>query len=62
MGPLIDDVHLVSLPPDMPAGEYRVVIGMYVWQTDERLSIHRPDGERLPDGALILDQTLEVGS
>jgi hypothetical protein len=61
VGPSIDDVHLVPLPPDMPAGEYRVMIGMYVWQTGERLPIHRPDGEEVPDGGLVLDHTLEVG-
>lgn len=61
VGPSIDDVHLVPLPPDMPAGEYRVVIGMYVRQTGERLPIHRPDGEEVPDGTLVLDHTLEVG-
>ncbi len=62
VGPLIDDVHLVPLPPDIPAGEYRVVIGMYFWQTGERLPIYRPNGEEVPDGAIILDQTFEVGN
>ena len=62
VGPLIDDVHVVPLPSDVPAGEYRVVIGMYVWQTGERLPVHRPGGEGIPDGAVVLDQTLEVGN
>ena len=62
VGPLIDDVHVVPLPSDVPAGEYRVGIGMYVWQTGERLPVHRPGGEGIPDGAVVLDQTLEVGN
>ncbi len=59
-GPLIDDTHAVPLPLDMPAGEYRVVIGMYNWQTGERLPVLRPNGEEVPDGAIILDQILRV--
>ena len=61
VGPLIEDVHVVSLPPDVPVGECRVVIGMYVWQTGDRLPVYRPDGEQIPDGAVVLDRTLEVG-
>jgi len=62
VGPLIDDVHLVPLPPDMPAGEYRVMIGLYIWQTGERLPVRRANGEEVPDRAIILDQTFEVGN
>jgi hypothetical protein len=62
VGLLIDDVHLVSLPPDTPPGEYHVVIGMYTWQTGERLPVHRPNGEEIPNGAIMFDQTFEVSS
>ena len=60
VGPLIDDVHTVPLPSDIPAGEYRVVIGMYLWQTGERLPVFSPDGTEIPNGAIILDQTFDV--
>lgn len=62
VGPLIDDTHLIPLPADMPAGEYRVVIGMYVWQTGERLPVHRPNGEKIPNGAIVLEQTIQVSN
>ena len=59
-GELIDDLHLVPLPPDLPAGEYQVVIGLYDWQTGERLPVHSPSSEEIPDGAIVLEQTLVV--
>jgi len=62
VGLLIDDVHLIPLPPDTPPGEYHVVIGMYTWQTGERLPVYRPNGEEIPNGAIMFDQTFEVSS
>ena len=59
---LINDFHHIPLPSDMPAGEYRIVIGMYIWQTGERLSVRRSNGDEIPDGAIVLDQTFEVGN
>jgi hypothetical protein len=61
VGPLIDDTHTVSLPPDLPAGEYRLIIGMYVWQTGERLPAYRPNGEQVPEGAILLNEVLDMG-
>jgi hypothetical protein len=60
VGPLIDDVHIVSLPADIPAGTYQVEIGLYTWQTGERLPLYWSNGEEISGSALILDQTLEV--
>ena len=60
VGPLIDDLRVVPLPPDMSAGEYRVAIGMYNWQTGERLPVHLPTGEEIPDQAIVLEQALRV--
>ncbi len=40
---LIGAVTIVALPDDLPPGEYRLAVGLYDWQTSERL--------RLPDGA-----------
>ncbi len=59
-GPLVHDIHLVPLPPDIPAGAYRVAVGLYVWQTGERLPSYAPDGTELPNGMIVLEQTLEV--
>lgn len=60
VGPLIDDLHTIPLPQDLPAGEYRVVIGLYNWQTGDRLPVLLPSGEEIPDGAIMLEQVLTV--
>ncbi len=61
-GPLVHDIHLIPLPPDIPAGEYRVAIGLYVWQTEERLPAYGSDGAELPDEMIVLEQTFEVAT
>ncbi len=43
---------VVSLPDDLPPGAYRLAIGLYNWQTWERL--------RLPDGSDYLSLPVEV--
>jgi hypothetical protein len=57
---VIDDVHRVLLPPDLPPGEYRVALGMYYWPTGERLPVYGPDGDEVPDSRIILEQKVEV--
>jgi hypothetical protein len=59
-GPLIDDLHVVPLPPDLPAGEYQVAIGLYNWRTGERLPVRLPNGEEVPGGAIVLEPVLRV--
>lgn len=34
-----DDLHSISLPADVPPGEYQLLVGMYNWQSGERLPI-----------------------
>ena len=41
-GDVIDDVHRLPLPPDLPAGEYQVVVGLYDPLSGARLQ--RADG------------------
>ena len=41
-GGFVEDVHLVELPGDLPAGAYRLIAGMYDADTGERL--RAPDG------------------
>jgi len=59
-GSRIDDVHRIPLAPDLPAGEYRVALGMYLYSTGERLPVYRPNASMIPDGAIVLAQTVHV--
>jgi uncharacterized membrane protein len=53
-GEMLQDKHLLALPPDLPAGEYHLEIGVYFWQTLERLPI-------VENGAPVKD-FVELGS
>jgi hypothetical protein len=44
VGPVIKDRHVVTLPPDMPPGEYPIEVGLYNLVTGERLPVIQPDG------------------
>jgi hypothetical protein len=57
-GPVIDDRHLVPL--NLPAGEYRVALGMYDLASGQRLSVRDSDGERVADDAILLDLGLRI--
>ncbi len=51
----IGDRFFVPLPEDLPAGDYRLIIGLYHSETLERLSVLETYRENLGD-AIILDQ------
>lgn len=36
-GAVIVDIRRITLPPDLPAGDYQIVVGWYDWQTLERV-------------------------
>jgi uncharacterized membrane protein len=38
-GEELRDQHALSLPPDLPSGTYRLQVGVYYWQTLERLPV-----------------------
>jgi hypothetical protein len=59
-GRVVDDPHAILLPQDLSPGPYRVAVGLYYWQTGERLTIRRLDGEAIPDGMLYLEPRIEV--
>ena len=52
-GESIADLHTLSIAPDLPAGEYRVAIGLYDPQTGQRLSVVDEDGSILTDHVTI---------
>jgi uncharacterized membrane protein len=38
-GEELRDRHVLNLPPDLPSGTYRLQVGVYYWQTLERLPV-----------------------
>jgi 4-amino-4-deoxy-L-arabinose transferase-like glycosyltransferase len=59
-GVIVDDDYAITLPPDAPEGEYHIVIGMYDWQTGERLPLSTPSGEPLANHQVQLQQSIQV--
>ena len=59
-GDQIGDRHDITLPADLPAGEYRVQVGMYRLDTLERLPATAADGSRYADDAVVLETALAV--
>jgi hypothetical protein len=57
---VVDDPHVLALPPDLEPGIYRLAVGLYFWQTGERLPIEGPDGTEIPDGALFLEPGIAI--
>jgi hypothetical protein len=53
-GEVIVDPHTLLLPQDLPEGDYRLVAGLYDWQTGERLSATTPSGEELADNQIAV--------
>jgi len=53
------DTHELVLPPDLPAGDYRLVAGWYYWVTGDRLprvdAAGNPAGDEVVLGVLTVD-------
>jgi hypothetical protein len=60
-GEVIWDGHDIPLPPDLPAGTYRLVAGMYLLESMERLPVFDGTGKRLPDDLIPLGEIQVVG-
>lgn len=52
-GLVITDTYSLVIPPDAPTGEYRLVTGLYLPATSQRMRVSGPPG-RVMDGAAIL--------
>ena len=59
-GQIVDDDYAIAIPEDARPGEYHVQIGMYDWQTEERLSLFSPSGEPLPNNQLRLQIPITI--
>lgn len=55
-GEIVDHVHTLPIPFRLPAGAYRLVVGLYDPQTGQRLAVL--DSQ---DTLVVADDTLEVG-
>ncbi|GAB4475402.1 MAG: hypothetical protein Kow00124_16350 [Anaerolineae bacterium] len=53
-GERVIDLRRIILPPDLPAGEYQLIVGVYNWQTGERVP--------LADGSTSLTLPVTVSS
>jgi hypothetical protein len=60
VGEMVDDPHPVPLPADMPAGTYRIALGVYDRRTADRLAAVGPNGEPVPDNVVLLERAIEV--
>jgi hypothetical protein len=59
-GVIIDDSYSVDIPSDAPEGEYRIAVGMYDWQSGDRLPLRTAEGDPVPDNGLWLRQTVSI--
>jgi hypothetical protein len=52
-GEIIPDPYTIPLPPNLPAGTYRLVVGLYRLETGERRPITLPNGKTVDSLPLI---------
>lgn len=55
----IKDQHRLVLPPDLPAGEYAISVGIYTLRNDQRLLVHWAESGSRTDN-VILTRTITV--
>ena len=58
-GEVIADSHTLSLAPDLPAGEYRIAIGLYDPETGQRVPIVDEDSQVSGDHVIIYGLALD---
>jgi hypothetical protein len=56
VGEIVREEYELPLPADIPPGEYRVVAGIYYWETRERLPVWGENGERVADDAILFGE------
>ena len=54
-GLVVKQEFQLHLPPDIPPGEYTFKVGVYYWQTGERLLVWEENGQRAVDDIILLD-------
>jgi len=61
VGEVVRDQYDLVIPSDAPSGEYRLKVGMYLAETEERLSALE-DGVPLPDHRILLQPVVVGGA
>ncbi len=51
---LVEDIHRLTLPPDLAPDDYRLMIGLYQLETLQRLPVLDSSGSRVPNDAIPL--------
>jgi len=59
-GEVIPDEYEIPVKPDAPPGEYQIEVGMYNFETMERLPALDEEGIRLPEDRILLEQAIVV--
>jgi len=59
-GQIVDDRFAIILPSDIAPGEYQLGIGMYDWQTGQRLLLSTEAGEPIPENRTWLDKRIVI--
>ncbi len=54
----VRDVHILQLPPDLPAGDYQITAGLWVQSEGWRLPLLDENGRQLDDKALLTSLTV----
>ncbi|MFW6068887.1 MAG: ArnT family glycosyltransferase [Chloroflexota bacterium] len=61
-GQVVDDDYAIEIPTDAQPGEYAIQVGMYDWQTGDRLDLFSESGDPLANNQLRLDQPVLIQS
>jgi hypothetical protein len=59
-GERLTDPYLLYIPPDLPPGEYELLVGMYLLSTGVRLPVLGVDGQVLGDSISLGAVTVEI--
>jgi hypothetical protein len=57
---VVVDEYEIPVSEDAPPGEYRIEVGMYRWETMERLPAYDKNGTRLPQDRILLEPKVVV--
>jgi len=60
-GEVITDQYEIPLKPDAPPGKYMIEVGMYEFETGEKLPVFDEERKRVPEERILLDRKMLVG-